>query len=218
LGTLSIQKGVLWWAANHRHHHKFSDQPEDIHSPKLTGFFWSHMGWILGTGHDRTLSELIPDLEKFPELRWLNRHYFVPPTILGALLLAWGGMPALVWGLGVSTVFLWHGVFTINSLSHVFGSRRYETTDTSKNNFFLAFITMGEGWHNNHHCYQSSTRQGFYWWEIDFSYYVLKALSVLGITWDLREPPLEMLKKKEVGNAERLAGAMPPRAPSVSAG
>lgn len=200
LAQTSAQKGALWWAANHRHHHKFSDQEGDIHSPIRDGFWWSHCGWILSTDNDRTMTELIHDLTRFPELVWLNRYPHVASVIFGALILVLGGWSAFVWGFLVSTVLLWHGTFTINSLSHVYGSQRYETGDTSRNNFWLSLLTLGEGWHNNHHCYQSATRQGFFWYEIDITYYLLKTLSVFGIVWDLRAPPLEKLEEKRIGN------------------
>jgi stearoyl-CoA desaturase (delta-9 desaturase) len=198
LGTSATQKGPLWWAAHHRHHHRFSDQAEDIHSPKQDGFWWSHVGWIVSPKYERTRWELIPDLAKYPELVWLDRYHVVPSFVLGLGLVLLGGWGVFVWGYLVSTVVLWHSTFTINSLSHVFGSRRYETTDTSRNNVWLALLTMGEGWHNNHHTYQSSTRQGFFWWEIDMTYYVLKMLSWVGIVRDIREPPLAQLEKKRI--------------------
>jgi stearoyl-CoA desaturase (delta-9 desaturase) len=195
LGLMSSQKGVLWWAANHRHHHKYSDLPEDIHSP-MRGFWWSHHLWILVPRHERTPEELIRDFMKYPELRFINRHWWIGPTFLAVVMLAIGGLPWLFWGFVLSTVCLWHGTFTINSLAHVWGSKRYETGDTSRNNFVLSLITMGEGWHNNHHFYQSTANNGFFWWEIDMSYYVLRALSWLGVVWDLRMPPAWVLEGK----------------------
>ncbi len=198
IGSMSLQKGVLWWAANHRHHHKFSDMPQDIHSPVQSGFWWSHVGWILSTDYDETKWDQIGDLTKYPELVWINKYHLVPPILLGVGLFLIGGWNTFAWGFLISTVLLWHGTFTINSLSHVFGSRRFQTTDTSKNNFVLALITMGEGWHNNHHCYMSSVKQGFYWWEIDMSYYVLKTLSWFKVTSDLRGPPLHLLETKKI--------------------
>lgn len=203
LAQSSAQKGALWWAANHRHHHKFSDQEEDIHSPLHAGFWWSHAGWILSAENEKTHWELIGDFKKFPELVFLNRYPHLPATVLALGLLAVGGAPAVMWGFFMSTVLLWHGTFTINSLSHVFGSRRYTTTDTSRNNFWLALITLGEGWHNNHHTYQSATNQGFFWYEIDVTYYALKALSKVGIVWDLRKPPLELLEAKRIAKSGR---------------
>lgn len=194
MATSSTQKGVLWWAAHHRHHHKYSDTEEDLHSPTLRGFVWSHIGWILSDRYDRTRTELIPDFEKFPELRWLNKYHLVPPIALGVLMFLIGSWPLLIWGYCMSTVLLWHSSFTINSLSHIFGYQRYVTPDTSKNNPYLAVLTMGEGWHNNHHHYMASARQGFFWWEIDMTYYILKMLSWFRIVWDLREPPPHLLQ------------------------
>ncbi len=187
-GTLCVQKGVLWWAAHHRHHHKESDQEKDIHSPIQKGFWWSHAGWILCDKYAETRFEGIRDFASFPELRWLNRFYLVPPVALAVGLFLLGGWELLVWGFFISTTFLWHGTFTINSLSHVFGKRRYKTTDTSRNNWLLALITCGEGWHNNHHYHQNTANQGWFWWELDLSYYSLKVLSGLGVVWDLRTP------------------------------
>jgi stearoyl-CoA desaturase (delta-9 desaturase) len=188
LAETSAQKGVLWWAANHRHHHRESDQPADVHSPLQDGFWWSHVGWILSDKYTETREEAIRDFTRFPELRFLNRWYLLPPFLLAVGLFLIGGFPLLVWGFFVSTVVLWHGTFTINSLSHVFGSRRYKTTDTSRNNFLLALITCGEGWHNNHHYHQNTANQGWFWWEVDVSYYALKLMSALGLVWDLRLP------------------------------
>lgn len=188
LATTTVQKGVLWWAAHHRHHHRESDQPGDIHSPALGGFWWSHVGWILSRKYDETRFESIRDFAAYPELRWLNRYYLVPPVLYATGLFLLGGFPWLIWGFFISTVLLWHGTFTINSLSHVFGRRRYRTTDTSRNNWLLALVTCGEGWHNNHHYYQNTANQGWFWWEIDLSYYVLRLLNALGLVWELRTP------------------------------
>jgi stearoyl-CoA desaturase (delta-9 desaturase) len=188
VGTTSVQKGVLWWAANHRHHHRESDTEKDIHSPVHKGFWFSHMNWILCDKYSETRFEAIKDFARFPELRFLNRFYLLPPIMLGTALFFIGGFSLLIWGFFVSTTLLWHGTFTINSLSHIFGKRRYKTTDTSKNNFLLALITLGEGWHNNHHYHQNTANQGWFWWEVDFSYYSLKVLSWLRIVSDLRTP------------------------------
>jgi stearoyl-CoA desaturase (delta-9 desaturase) len=198
LGSMSVQKGVLWWAANHRIHHKYSDLEGDVHSPTRSGFWWSHAGWILATDHEETHYEKIPDLAKYPELRWLNEHFLVAPLVMAVSLYAVGGASWLVWGFFVSTTLLWHSTFMINSLAHVYGTRRYETADTSRNNFWLALMTMGEGWHNNHHCFMNSVRQGFFWWEIDATYYILKMLSWIGVTWDLIQPPARLLERAVV--------------------
>jgi stearoyl-CoA desaturase (delta-9 desaturase) len=189
LGATAAQKGPLWWAAHHRDHHRFSDQPGDVHSPVLRGFWWSHVGWILSSGSDVLKLDRVRDLARFPELRFVDRFYALPPLALAIGLYAAGGWPALLWGFAVSTVLLWHGTFVINSLAHVIGRRRYPTTDASRNSFLLAVITFGEGWHNNHHHYQTSVKQGFFWWELDLSYYVLRGLAALGLVWDLRSPP-----------------------------
>jgi stearoyl-CoA desaturase (Delta-9 desaturase) len=207
LGATATQKGPLWWAAHHRDHHRFSDQPGDVHSPVLRGFWWSHVGWILARGSDAVKLDRVKDLARFPELRLVDRYYGVPPIALAAGLLAVGGWPALLWGFAVSTVILWHATFVINSLAHVVGRRRYETTDASRNSFLLAVVTFGEGWHNNHHHYQGSANQGFFWWELDLSYYVLRGLAALGLVWDLRRPP----------ESARLAHRLPAPAPAAPA-
>jgi stearoyl-CoA desaturase (delta-9 desaturase) len=192
LAQTSAQKGALWWAAHHRSHHRLSDQPGDLHSPVIDGFWYSHVGWLYN--HTETTDyKQIPDFAKYPELRFLNRYGLMPAVVLGVasyLMLGWQGLCA---GFFLSTVLLWHGTFTINSLSHVIGKKRFPTTDESRNNWLLAIITMGEGWHNNHHRFAGSTRQGFYWWEIDMTYYILKALSWVGLVWDLKPVPHQIL-------------------------
>ncbi len=195
MSETSAQKGVLWWAAHHRDHHKYSDQPEDIHSVRQSGLFESHVGWILSRRYNETKLDRIKDFAQYPELRWLNQYPMTPAVLLAVAMFAFGGAPLLMWGFFVPTVLLWHGTFTINSLSHVFGKVRYESKDDSKNNWLLALITCGEGWHNNHHYYQSTANQGFFWWEVDLSYYALRALSVVGIVWDLRTPPAHIRAK-----------------------
>jgi len=204
LGAAAVQRGPVWWAAHHRHHHAYSDREDDAHSPIVHNFLTSHMGWFL------TRKGFVPDLRRvrdllqFPELRWLDRFdIFVPVALavgmfgLGVLLenvapeLGTTGWQMLIWGFFISTVVCSHATYTINSLSHVFGNQRYRTGDASRNNWFLALLTLGEGWHNNHHHYPSAARQGFYWWEVDITYYVLKVLSWLGIIWDLKPVPVE---------------------------
>jgi len=201
LGCSALQKGPLWWAGHHRLHHKHSDTDKDVHSP-ITKTVWdAHVGWIITDVNNPTHWEILGDLRKFPELVWLNKWHWVPGMTLVPLVFAvsyfcggngWGGLAA---GFFLSTVLLYHGTFFINSLAHLWGSRRYETDDRSRNNFWLALITLGEGWHNNHHHYQGSARNGFFWWEVDFTYYTLKALSWTGLIWDLRPVPKRAMEQ-----------------------
>jgi stearoyl-CoA desaturase (Delta-9 desaturase) len=202
LGAMSAQKGPIWWASHHRHHHRFSDTPEDIHSPRVDGVWWAHVGWVMSSQYIDPREELVKDFTKYPELRLLDRFHLVAPvSLIVSLLLAGSwlqqhypelGTTALqlfAWGFCLSTTLLYHGTFSVNSLSHLFGNQRFVSGDDSRNNLFLALITLGEGWHNNHHRYPGSERQGFYWWEIDVSHYILTVLSWFGIVWDLRTPP-----------------------------
>ena len=189
LGQTAAQKGVLWWASNHRHHHKYSDRPEDIHSPIQRGFWWSHIGWILSPDHATTNLSRVPDLAKYPELVWLDRHEFLPTVLYAASLYLAFGWTGLIFGYFLSTVLLWHGTFSINSVMHLVGRRVFATNDDSRNSFFFAVATMGEGWHNNHHWAPGSAAQGFRWWEIDLSFYLLWLGERLGIVWGLHRPP-----------------------------
>jgi stearoyl-CoA desaturase (Delta-9 desaturase) len=202
LGASSAQRGPLWWAAHHRSHHKFSDMQPDPHSPIRHGFWRSHIGWFMTNRHFLTDYRRIHDFARFPELRWLNRFDVIVPIILAVTLYfvgrvlhyaapSWGvtGWQLVVWGFVVSTIMLFHATASINSLAHLIGRRRYDTGDDSRNNFILALITLGEGWHNNHHKFRSCTRQGFYWWEIDLTYYALKFLAAIGLIWDIRPVP-----------------------------
>jgi stearoyl-CoA desaturase (delta-9 desaturase) len=192
VGASAAQKGPLWWAGHHRSHHKFSDTTRDIHSPR-DGFWWSHVGWILSDRYSETPYDDIQDFAKYPELRWLNKHDWVGPWSLGVVCFLIGGWSGLVVGFFASTVLLWHTTFIVNSLAHVFGHRRYETEDTSRNSLLIALVTGGEGWHNNHHRYQSSARQGFRWWQIDTTYYGLWLLARIGIVKDLRPVPRRVI-------------------------
>jgi len=197
LGTLAVQKGPLWWAGGHRRHHKYSDQPGDMHSPR-DGFLYSHFQWIFDDRWYATEMSSVRDLARFPELLWLDRFHAVPPALLAVLCFALGGWSGLIFGFVISTVVLWHLTYSINSLAHVWGSRRYDTDDDSRNNWILALATLGEGWHNNHHHYMNCTRQGFFWWEIDFTYYILRGLAAVGLVWDIREPPAHVLERDRV--------------------
>lgn len=223
MAQTSAQKGALWWAAHHRHHHRHSDQPQDPHSMKLYGFWYSHVGWIVGPDYKKTDFKTIGDYAKYPELVWLNKYYLVPPLVLALVVMAvgaWvnGGSPLLMFthhglstlfiGFFLSTVILYHGTFSINSIMHKFGNQRYESGDESKNSLWLALLTLGEGWHNNHHYYEVAARNGFFWWEVDFTYYGLKMFSWMGLVWDLKEVPKHILHSKNKQHAKELAAKM----------
>jgi stearoyl-CoA desaturase (Delta-9 desaturase) len=186
LAQTSGQKGVLWWAAHHRQHHRHSDEEHDIHSPWIQTFWWAHVGWVLSNEYDEYDEKRIADFGRFSELRWLDRYHWQPIAAYGLAIYLIGGFPVFVWGFLLSTVALYHGTFAINSFAHVFGNRRFDTPDHSRNNWLLALLTFGEGWHNNHHYSMASCRQGIRWWEIDVTYYVLRLLSLAGIARDLR--------------------------------
>jgi stearoyl-CoA desaturase (delta-9 desaturase) len=209
LAASAAQRGPLWWASHHRHHHAHSDHPEDPHSPKQHGFFWSHLSWFLANKNFRLKKERIKDWLQYPELKLLDRFDVVAPLALALGLFGLGawlenaaphlqtnGLQLFIWGFVISTVLLYHMTFTVNSLAHVWGKRRFLTNDDSRNNPVIALFTLGEGWHNNHHHFPSSARQGFYWWEIDLTYYGLKILAALGLIWDLRKVPVEVLSQK----------------------
>ncbi|MTI63468.1 acyl-CoA desaturase [Methylophaga sp.] len=198
IGASATQRGPLWWAAHHRQHHRHADKDKDPHSPKQ-GFIWSHMGWFLSRKHFKADLSLVPELARFPELRWLDRYDIAVPVLLAVSLYAIGeslavwqptlntsGWQLVIWGYFISTVLLIHATLLINSLAHRLGRRRYQTQDDSRNNFWLALLTLGEGWHNNHHYHAASARQGFYWWEIDISYYLLLCMKSVGLIWDVR--------------------------------
>jgi stearoyl-CoA desaturase (delta-9 desaturase) len=212
LGCSAAQKGPLWWASHHRHHHKHSDTEEDLHSPGINGLWWAHVGWVLSAEYLHYDKNLIKDFEKFPEIRWIDENHFVAPLVLIAALFGLGfylqayhpalgvtPMQIFIWGFCVSTTLLYHGTFVINSLTHMWGSRRFNTTDDSRNSFLLALITLGEGWHNNHHRYPGSERQGMYWWEIDVAHYALRVLSWLGLVWDIRLQPERLYQEAKAG-------------------
>jgi len=211
LAASSAQRGALWWASHHRHHHIHSDKPDDAHSPHQHGFLWSHTGWFMARENFATRTALIPDLMDYPELRFLDRFDALVPALLAISLYALGellasvaptlstnGLQLLVWGFCISTVALYHATFSINSLAHRLGKRRYAIHDDSRNNGWLALITFGEGWHNNHHHFPGAARQGFYWWEIDLTYFGLRLLAGMGVIWDLREIPLNMREIRRI--------------------
>lgn len=194
----SAQKGILWWAANHRDHHIYSDKDQDLHSPVLRGFWYSHMGWIFDPATQGYNPKKIADFGKYPELRFLDKYHWIPTAFFAILIFAVGGVSAFVWGYLFTLICLYQASYCVNSLAHVYGSRRFDTSDQSRNNLFLAIITLGEGWHNNHHHCKSSCRQGYKWWEIDMTFYLLTALSWVGIVKDIRPFRAENTKGVEV--------------------
>lgn len=211
IGLTAVQRGPLWWAAVHRHHHAHSDEEVDAHSPVCKGFLWSHIGWLTSSKNFPTDYKMVRDLAKYPELVFLNRFDLIGPLLLLVIVYALGagleafapglgtnGWQMVVWGFFISTTLLFHGTCSVNSFAHTLGSKRYETGDESRNSLILALITLGEGWHNNHHHYQSSARQGFTWWEIDVSYYVIRAMGVLGIVWDIKTVPAKVFEQSRV--------------------
>jgi len=216
LGNAAAQRGPLWWAAHHRNHHKHSDREDDLHSPLTHGFWWSHVGWFMSHDGFRTDYSVIKDLAKYPELRFLNRFDSLVPACFAMMMYGLGvwigsvwpetgvtGLQMLVWGFVISTVLLFHATFTINSLGHVWGSRRFKTKDDSRNNFWLALLTLGEGWHNNHHRFAVSARQGFYWWEIDISYALLKVMSWCGIVSNLNPVPARIREEGRLADQRK---------------
>lgn len=213
IGASATQRGPLWWAAHHRHHHLHSDEKNDIHSPNK-GFLQSHLVWFLKHENFHTNTKRVKDLNKFPELVFIDRFDILFPILLALFLYGIGEMfsyfiPALntsgwqlvVWGYFISTVLLSHVTYCINSLAHVFGSKQYRTGDDSRNNFVLAILTLGEGWHNNHHCSPGSVKQGFKWWQVDFSFYIIKVMEKMGLVWDLKYPNQKLLAMKKIVKA-----------------
>lgn len=193
----TAQKSVIWWASKHRHHHLHSDTPDDVHSPRHTGFVYSHLGWLFARQHDQADLTTVADLTRYPELRWLHAHENAPAVALAVLCFVAGGWQGLVAGFVWSTILLWHATFCINSLAHVRGTRAYVTGDDSRNNWLLAIATMGEGWHNNHHTYQSSARQGFRWWQVDATWYILRGLALIGVVRGLKQPPQAVVRGEQ---------------------
>lgn len=219
LATSSYQRGPLWWAAQHRYHHIHSDTEADIHSPVRDGFWWSHLGWLLYRRNGSTDLKMVSNLVKYPELHLLNTAYPLPPVMLAVSVFIFGewlksaapalgtsGLQMLVWGFFISTVLLYHATFLLTSLTHIVGHRAFDTPDNSRNSFLIALITFGEGWHNNHHYCPSSERQGFHWWEIDITHYVLRALSWMHVVWALQSPPKRVSAQERGGSRRGLVG------------
>ncbi len=212
IGTAAMQKGPLWWAGHHVNHHKFADRDGDPHSPMVSGVYYAHLGWFLNdTKFDRVeaTNPVLRDFGSVPEIRFLDRHFWLPPTVLAIALYLAGGLPWVVWGFCVPTMTLAHATFAINSVNHMFGSRRFETVDESRNNLLTAFFAAGEGWHNNHHRYQRAARNGFYWWEFDITWYTIRAMQALGLAWDVQPVPVRIYKEARAVKARRAARTVP---------
>lgn len=220
LGTSATQLGPIWWAGHHRDHHKFSDTEKDVHSPVQRGFWWAHIGWLWADRFNVTKYENMKDFDKYPEMKWINTYYFIPPIVtafmmygLGWVLNAWypglgtSGFQMLAWGFFASTVLLYHGTFLVNSATHIVGKRVYPTSDNSKNSMWISLLTMGEGWHNNHHYFPSSESQGLEWWQIDMSHYIITMLSWVGVVWDIKRIPRRLVEERKIKNQDKLQKA-----------
>jgi stearoyl-CoA desaturase (delta-9 desaturase) len=191
----SLQGGPLWWASHHRHHHHTSDENSDVHSPVRSGFFHSHFLWFMQKKNLKAHYCLIKDFSQVPELRMLERYWYLAPLPMMLILYLIGDWNYIVWGFFVPTLFVNNVTYCVNSLVHLYGNRPYKTQDHSKNNWWVALLTFGEGWHNNHHRYAGSANQGFCWYQIDITYYLLKMLSTLRIVKNLKKVPSKILKE-----------------------
>ncbi len=212
IGTAAMQKGPLWWAGHHANHHKYADREGDPHSPMVSGLYYAHIGWFLNdTKHDRVEANnpVLRDFGRVPEIAWLDRFYVIPPLVLAVVMFAIGGLPWLVWGFCLPTMTLAHATFAINTVNHLWGSRRFDTVDESRNNVLTAFFAAGEGWHNNHHRYQRAARNGFYWWEFDVTWYVIRLMAAVGLAWDLHPVPERIYREARAVRARRAAQKVP---------
>jgi stearoyl-CoA desaturase (delta-9 desaturase) len=212
IATSAMQKGPLWWAGHHVNHHKYADREGDPHSPMVSGIYYAHIGWFLNDArHDKIepSNPVVRDFSKAPEIAFLDRYFFLPPLLLAVAMFAIGGFPLLIWGFCLPTMTLAHATFAINTVNHMFGTRRFETRDESRNNPVTAFFAAGEGWHNNHHRYQGAARNGFYWWEFDPTWYVIRAMAALGLAWDLHPVPRRIYEEARVVRARRARRPMP---------
>ena len=208
VGTAAMQKGPLWWAAHHVHHHRFADREGDPHSPSMSGVYYAHIGWFLNDVRHKKIepnSPVVRDFSTVPEIAWLDRFYFVPPLILAATMYVVGGVEWLVWGFCLPTVTLAHATFAINTVNHMFGSRRFDTIDQSRNNVLTAIFAAGEGWHNNHHRYQRAARNGFYWWEVDLTWYVIRLMATIGLAWDVQSVPARIYEEAQTSRVGQRA-------------
>jgi len=211
IGTAAMQKGPLWWAGHHVNHHRFADREGDPHSPAVSGVYYAHIGWFLNDArHDRLepTNPVLRDFSKAREIAFLDRFYFLPPLTLAIGLYVLGGLPWLVWGFCLPTMTLAHATFAINTVNHMFGSRRFDTIDESRNNVVTALFAAGEGWHNNHHRYQRAARNGFYWWELDLTWYTIRLMKALGLAWDVRSVPERIYEEARATKARRRASTI----------
>ncbi len=212
IAVSAMQKGPLWWAGHHVNHHRFADREGDPHSPAVSGVYYAHIGWFLNDAKNDRLepsNPVVRDFSKFPEIYWLDRLNVLPPLALAVAMYLAGGLPWLVWGFCVPTMTLAHATFAINTVNHMFGSRRFETHDESRNNLITAFFAAGEGWHNNHHRYQRAARNGFYWWELDLTWYTIRAMAALGLAWDLQPVPKRIYEEARAVKAKRASLKVP---------
>jgi stearoyl-CoA desaturase (Delta-9 desaturase) len=212
IGTAAMQKGPLWWAGHHVNHHKFADREGDPHSPMVSGVYYAHLGWFLNdTKYDRVeaTNPVIRDFSTVPEIAFLDRFFGVPPLMMAVALYLAGGMPWVVWGFCLPTMTLAHATFAINSINHMFGSRRFETVDESRNNPLTAFFAAGEGWHNNHHRFQRAARNGFYWWEFDITWYVIRLMQAVGLAWDVQPVPKRIYEEARTTKQKRAVHKVP---------
>jgi stearoyl-CoA desaturase (delta-9 desaturase) len=212
VGTAAMQKGPLWWAGHHVNHHRFADRDGDPHSPMVSGVYYAHIGWFLNDArHDRleATNPVVRDFSAAPEIAFLDRYFFVPPLLLATTMYLVGGLSWLVWGFCLPTMTLAHATFAINTVNHMFGSRRFDTIDESRNNPLTALFAAGEGWHNNHHRYQRAARNGFYWWEIDLTWYAIRAMAVCGLAWDLQPVPDRIYAEARATKARRASQVIP---------
>ena len=188
-GTLALEGGPIFWTAVHRIHHQKSDHEGDPHTPR-EGTLWAHMGWIfLGEGLHQdaaVLNHYVPDLASDPFHMWLSRWHWLSNVVVGLALLAWGGVAYVLWGIFFRTTWGLHSTWLVNSATHLWGSRRFKTRDDSTNNWWVALLTFGEGWHNNHHAHPTSARHGLAWYELDLNWIGIKTLEALGLAWDLK--------------------------------
>lgn len=212
IGTSAMQKGPIWWAGHHVNHHKYADRDGDPHSPMVSGVYYAHIGWFLNDTRNDTLeptNPVIRDFSKVPEIAFIEKYFFLPPLTLAIAMFALGGFPLLIWGFCLPTMTLAHATFAINTVNHMFGSRRFETVDESRNNPLTAFFAVGEGWHNNHHRYQRAARNGFYWWEFDPTWYVIRAMKAVGLAWDVQAVPKRIYEEARVVKAKRATRKAP---------